>query len=52
MLTELSCVDCTLRLSLRWLEVGASANYKGMSGSFIAPVAKTDKVLLEAGRAL
>jgi len=44
MLTELSCVDCMLCLFLRWLEVCDSPYYKGMSG----PVAKTDKVLLEA----
>lgn len=52
--TELSRVDCALGLfsSPRWLEVGDSPRYKGMSTSSFAPVAKTDKVLLQADRAL
>lgn len=41
-----------LRLFPRWLEVGDSPHYKGMNASSFAPVAKTDKVLLQADRGL
>lgn len=41
-----------LCLFLRWLEVGDSPHYKGMNASSFAPVAKTDKVLLQADRVL